>query len=200
MSSSKNINMNGNYINYLPNSIASSGAVNLYEIETSLIPLTAWRSGDVIQRVLQGNWLGQSTNNNTIGQGQVGGLSLTYASSVFYSFSFTPKSITSIIYITFDGNCTMATGGNSADSFKSYIGTYNGTTTQDRMLHNTFTGSVGLRGTSCFPISATWNNTSLTEYTIGCYFDLQDANDTLSFTTQWSMKLEEIKIQYLVYV
>ena len=191
---SGNINMNGTSINSLANSIVSGDAVNRNEIATSLIPLTAWRSGDVIQRVLKGNWLGQTTNNNTIGQGQVGGLSSTYASSIFYSFSFTPKSTTSIIYITFDGNCTMATGGNSADSFKSYIGTYNGVTTQDRMLHNTYTGSVGMRGTSCFPISATWNNTSLTTYTIGCYFDLQAADDTLTFTTQWSMKLEEIKI------
>ncbi len=188
------IDMSGNTLKNLANSIVSGDAVNRSEIATSSIPLTAWRSGDVIQRVLKGNWLGQTTTNNTIGQGQVGGLSSALTSSIFYSFLFTPKSTTSIIYITFDGNCTMATGGNSADSFKSYIGTYNGVTTQDRMLHNTYTGSVGMRGTSCFPISATWNNTTTTEYTIGCYFDLQAADDTLTFTTQWSMKLEEIKI------
>ncbi len=87
MSSAKDINMNGNYIHYLQNSIAVGDAVNRGEIANNLIPLTGWRSGEVIQRVLRGNWLGQALNTNSIGPGQIGGLSSTYASSTFYSFS-----------------------------------------------------------------------------------------------------------------
>ena len=183
--------MNGNYINYLANSIASGDAVNRYEISNSLIPLANWRSGETIQTVLKGSELGQSKNNPSIGAGYIGGM--TYPLSIFYSFSFTPKSPTSMIYATFDGSYN-ATGTNTNDMFKSFIGTTIAGTSTSRMLHDCLTGGFGLRGVSCFPIHACWNNTTTTAYTIGCYFDLQGSDDYLTFNTQFSVKIEEIKI------
>ena len=191
MSSQKNINMNGSNINYLANSIASSDAVNRYEISNSLIPLANWRSGETIQTVLKGSELGQLKNNSSIGAGYIGGM--TYPLSIFYSFSFTPKSPTSMIYATFDGSYN-ATGTNTNDMFKSFIGTTIAGTSTSRMLHDCLTGGFGLRGVSCFPIHACWNNTTTTAYTIGCYFDLQGSDDYLTFNTQFSVKIEEIKI------
>ena len=130
--------------------------------------------------------------NTVIYSGQIGGLSSTYATSIFYSFTFTPKSTTSTIFVTFDGNCTMS--GGDTDTFKCLVGTYNDVVTQEYMLHSSATSNGGgMRGTPCFPINACWKNTTLTAYKIGCYFDLKSSDDDLTFTTEWCMKLEEIK-------
>ena len=59
------------------------------------------------------------------------------------------------------------------------------------MLHTCATGGYGLRGVSCFPINASWENTTITPYTIGCYFDLTGTDDTITFTTQFNVKIQE---------
>ena len=62
------------------------------------------------------------------------------------------------------------------------------------MFHNCFTGGNGLRGVSLFPIHAAFNNTTTTPYVIGCYLDTRETDDTITFNTQFSVKIEEIKI------
>ena len=83
MQNSGNIDMNSTKIINLVSGINPNDAVNRNDIGLSLIPITSWRSGELIQTILKGNWLGQGLNNYTIGPYQTGGLTPTYASSIF---------------------------------------------------------------------------------------------------------------------
>jgi hypothetical protein len=193
MSTGKNINMNGNYINFLQSSITAGDAVNRGEIANSLIPLISWRSGEIIQTILNGKSLGQVLFNSSIPKDVTGSLAAGTNASIFYAMSFTPKSTSSIIYVTVDGSCTMS--GTGSDQFRAYLGKYVGTTTTAYMLHNCYTTQQGgLRGVSVFPITACWPNTTLTSYTIGCYFDTNDMDDNIIFSEQFNIKIQEIKI------
>ena len=98
MQNSGNIDMNSTKIINLVSGINPNDAVNRNDIATSLIPITAWRSGETIQKVLKGYWLNDLKNNPAVYAGQIGGLSAALATSIFINLHL-PLNLQQVLYI-----------------------------------------------------------------------------------------------------
>jgi hypothetical protein len=220
MSSSKNINMNGNNITNVSNSTASGDAVNRSEIATSSIPLTAWRSGEIVKTKIitssinsSGVYINSTLNypDGTIGCVDAYNNPAIYQVNTIIGFSYTPITTSSILSIDIMFNYTINGGG--SDNFQTYLfessqgptppttGTpYGGTIKGNTIQHNR--GDGGLRSGTLMPMSFYFNaNTtnSLKYYYVcinmisptGVYY----TDDTITFIggTQ-QIKITEIKI------
>lgn len=113
----------------------------------------------------------------------------TTTETTIATYSYTPVSSSSKIFIEFDTKATIS--GSVADDFASHI--YVGSTNiqSNRALFNTGQGGGG-RGNAIFPISGYYSNTGTSTLTIYIKANRISSDDTLTITHDNSLIIKEV--------